>query len=68
MNRPWQGQQEKPQEEFIAAFQPNNPLSPGAKRPGGMVFIFSLYVSGITITRADPAVQGPVNLGGLRPA
>ncbi|XP_077137432.1 galactose-1-phosphate uridylyltransferase isoform X2 [Ranitomeya variabilis] len=37
MGRPWQGQMEKPPQEDIARHDPENPLCPGARRPGGQV-------------------------------
>ena len=35
--RPWKGQTEKPNEEVIPRFDPNNPLCPGVTRAGGKV-------------------------------
>ncbi|ALC38732.1 Galt [Drosophila busckii] len=37
MQRPWSGQEEKPQLNEQAEFDPTNPLCPGVKRPNGML-------------------------------
>ena len=37
MKRPWKGQVEKPTEEEIPRYDPNNPLCPGVTRPNGKV-------------------------------
>lgn len=36
MKRPWKGQTEKPVQEKVPAFDPNNPLCPTAERPNGL--------------------------------
>lgn len=37
MQRPWSGQQEKPQLNEQPEFDPSNPLCPGVKRPNGLL-------------------------------
>jgi len=43
MKRPWKGRIEAPQEDDIPAFDPQNPLCPGAVRANGMVSYVILY-------------------------
>lgn len=42
LKRPWTGQVEKPEEEVVPRKDPKNPLTPGATRPNGKVWLYYL--------------------------
>ncbi|XP_064608596.1 galactose-1-phosphate uridylyltransferase-like [Liolophura sinensis] len=59
MKRPWKGQVEKPEENSIPRFDPNNPLCPGVTRSNGQ--ITPNYESTYVFTNDFPALleEGP---------
>jgi len=50
LKRPWKGQVEKVEEDYIPPWDPKNPLCPGSIRANGEV---CMYVSMLTLQRAN---------------